>query len=225
MGRHRKNIIYTGIQIAWRLILGNIFLLLSNIVLVVLSLNLKLNLITFVIYLIASITIFPSLVALIDYLRNKRVADKIVAGAKMYFKSFRLSFKTGWSSGLIYEALILFLMLDIVSANKLMKNGQFFMPLLALLLILSIVHAMWNMLFQNYFYVDLKNAFISASKLMVGKPRHSLVMILLIFGDYLSFKFFPQYAVLFIIPLTAYLLWKLTAKDFDELRDEVVIKK
>lgn len=223
--RHRRNIIYTGIQVAWRLILGNIFLILSNIVLLALSLNLKFNLLTFIIYLIASITVFPSLVAVVAYLRNNEVEDKVIEGAKAYFKAFKSAFKTGWTSGLIYEAMIIFLIIDLISANKLMKNGQFFMPLLTLLIVLSIIHAMWNVLVQNYFYVDLKNSFIFSARLLIGKPRLSLMMILLIFGDYVSFKFFPQYAILFIIPLTAYVLWKMTAKDFEELKKEVVINK
>ena len=74
---HRRNIIYTGIQIAWRLILGNIFLLISNLILCILSFNLKFTLLTSLVYLIASITIFPSLVALVSYLKNDEVGDKV----------------------------------------------------------------------------------------------------------------------------------------------------
>lgn len=222
---HRRNIIYTGIQVAWRLILGNIFLILSNIVLFVLAWRLKFTLLTSIIYLLASITLFPSLVALVSYLRNDEVEDKAIQGAKCYFQAFKEAFKTGWLSGLIYELVVVFLMIDLASANKLMKNGQFFMPMLTLLIILTLIHAMWNVLVQNYFYVSLKNSFIFSAKLLIRRPLLSLMMILLIFGDYLSFKLFPQYAVLFIIPLTAYILWKMTTKDFEALKQNVIIKK
>ncbi|RVU70756.1 MULTISPECIES: DUF624 domain-containing protein [Lactobacillus] len=225
MNQHRKNFIYTGIQIAWRLILGNIFFLISNLVLLILSFSVKFTLMTTIFYLVASITVFPSLVALVSYLRNDEVEDKIGLGAKVYFNSFKDAFKTGWQSGLIYEVVIIFLLVDIASANKLMKNGQFFLPLLMLLVVLTLIHAMWNLLVQNYFYVDLKEGFTFATKLLMKKPLVSLMMILLIFGDYISFKMFPQYAVLFIIPLTAYVLWKMTLKDFTLLKQEVVIKK
>lgn len=221
---HRRNIIYTGIQVAWRLILGNIFLLISNLILCILSFNLKFTLLTSLVYLIASITIFPSLVALVGYLKNDEVGDKVIAGAKYYFKAFSSAFKTGWINSLMYEIIIIFLLLDLVSANKLMKNGQFFMPMLTLLIVLSIIHAMWNILIQSYFYVDFKNSIIFATRLLIRKPLLSLLMIVLIFGDYVSLKIFPQYAILFIIPLTAYVLWKITQKDFDDLKEKVVIK-
>lgn len=225
MNKHHRNIIYTGIQVAWRLILGNIFFIVSNIVLVILSLNLKFTLLTSVLYLIASITVFPSLVALISYLKNDEVEDKFKLGAKFYFKEFKDDLKIGWGSNLIYEAILLFLILDVTSANKLMKNGQLFTPILTLLILLTLIHAMWNMLIQSYFYVNLKSSFIYSTRLLVKKPVISLMMILLIFGDYLSFKLFPQYAILFIIPLTAYVLWKMTLRDFGLLKKEVVIKK
>lgn len=225
MNKHHRNFIYTGIQVAWRLILGNIFFILSNIVLVVLSFSLKFTLLTSLIYLIASVTVFPSLVALVSYLRNDEVEDKIGLGAKTYYQAFKDAFKIGWSTGLIYEIVLLFLVLDVISANRLMKNGQFFTPLLMLLIVLTIIHVMWNVLVQNYFYVDLKNSFIYSARLLVKKPLLSLMMILLIFGDYLSFKLYPQYAILFIIPLTAYVLWKMTERDFILLKKEVVIKK
>ena len=105
-----------------------------------------------------------------------------------------------------------------------MKNGQFFMPMLTLLIVLSIIHAMWNILIQSYFYVDFKNSIIFATRLLIRKPLLSLLMIVLIFGDYVSLKIFPQYAILFIIPLTAYVLWKITQQDFDDLKEKVVIK-
>ncbi len=221
---HRRNIIYTGIQVAWRLILGNIFLLISNLILCILSFNLKFTLLTTLVYLIASITTFPSLVALVSYLKNDEVGDKVIAGDKYYFKAFGLAFKTGWINSLMYELIITFLFLDLISANKLMKNGQLFMPMLTLLIVLSIIHAMWNILIQSYFYVDFKNSIIFATRLLIRKPLLSLLMIVLIFGDYISLKTFPQYAILFIIPLTAYVLWKMTQKDFDDLKEKVVIK-
>ncbi|MDB6255126.1 hypothetical protein ODV13_10225 [Lactobacillus amylovorus] len=225
MNKHRRNLIYTGIQVAWRLILGNIFFIASNIVLAILCFNLKFTLLTSIVYIAASITVFPSLVALVSYLRNDEVEDKFKLGAKVYFKAFKDAFKLGWSSNLIYELVLLFLVLDVASANKLMKDGQLLIPLLTLLIILTIIHAMWNILIQNYFYVGLKSSVIYSARLMVKKPVISLMMILLIFGDYLSFKLFPQYAILFIVPLTAYVLWKMTLKDFGLLKKEVVIKK
>lgn len=224
MNKHRRNIIYTAIQVAWRLILGNIFFLISNILLVLLSWNIKFTLLTSIAYIICSITIFPSLIALISYMRNEKVEDKIGLGFKVYLKSFKDAFKTGWLTGLIYEFVITFLILDLISANKLMKNGQLFTPLLTLLIILVVINIMWNMLVQSYFYVSLKNSFIYSTKLLMSKPLLSLEMIIIIFGSYLSFKFFPQYAILFIVPLTAYILWRITEKEFDNLKKEVVIK-
>lgn len=200
---HRRNIIYTGIQIAWRLILGNIFLLISNLILCILSFNLKFTLLTSLVYLIASITIFPSLVALVSYLKNDEVGDKVIAGAKYYFKAFSSAFKTGWINSLMYEIIIIFLLLDLVSANKLMKNGQFFMPMLTLLIVLSIIHAMWNILIQSYFYVDFKNSIIFATRLLIRKPLLSLLMIVLIFGDYVSLKNFPTICNFIYYPLNS----------------------
>lgn len=219
-----RNIIYNAIQVAWRLILGNIFLLISNLVLVLLAFNLKFTLTTSWLYLICTLTVFPSLVALFEYFKNTEVGDKAILGAKIYFKYFKSSFKVACLSGLIYELILIFILIDIISANKLMKNGQFFLPTLMLLGILTIIHAMWNILVQGYFYVNVKEAFLFCLNLVFKRPMPSLLMIILIFGDYLCFKLFPQYAVLFIIPLTVYVLWKMTEKEFEDLKSKVVIK-
>lgn len=225
MHKHRRNIIYTGIQVTWRLILGDIFFLLSNILLILLSWNIKFNFLSSILYIICSLTVFPSLIALVNYLRNDTVEDQFILGLKVYFKSFKEAFKTGALCSLTYELLILFLLFDLISANRLMKNGQLFVPLLTLLIILSIVHLMWNILVQNYFYVKFKSSFIYSIKLLMAKPQISLEMVFLIFIDYLLLKLFPQYSIIFVIPLTAYILKEMTAKEFEELKRIAIIKE
>ncbi|WP_297819456.1 DUF624 domain-containing protein [uncultured Lactobacillus sp.] len=148
MNKNHRNLIYVGIQIAWRVILGNIFFLSSNIFLILLSWNLKFKIITLPLYVLCSVTLFPSLVALFNYLRNSRVEDKVILGMKTYFKYFKEVFKVGCLESLIYEAVFWFLCIDIISANKFMKNGQLFLPLLTLLIVLTLVHLFWTVMLK-----------------------------------------------------------------------------
>jgi uncharacterized membrane protein YesL len=196
---NKRNLLINATNMVCTLFLIGVCALLTSILLVFLMLCVKLNAVTVAFYLIGLLLMGPTMSAIFQTV-FQCLNDTDNKVFRSYFHHYRKDFKSSILLCLPYYSIMILLSADLYFISS---NGKvtFFVPLLLLIYIVSMISYVYSLILYTKFEMRIKDIIWFSIFLIVNRPIKSLIIVLLLFALYLFYKHFGNFAIFWGLPL------------------------